>query len=120
MRLGDTIKELLEQQGLTQKEMAQILDISPSAFGNYVQNTREPDYHTLKRIADYFQVTTDFLLDYPDKSGLDHNERLLIHIFRSLTEDQQEFFLEQGKIFIRQNKKKRYSPSPGAESTEVC
>lgn len=119
MKLGDTIKELLDQQGLTQKEMAQILDISPSAFGNYVQNTREPDYHTLTRIADYFQVTTDFLLDHPDKSGLSHDERLLIHIFRSLSEEQQEFFLEQGKIFIRQNKKKRYSASQNAEKSEV-
>jgi len=119
MKLGDIIKELLEQQGLTQKEMAQILDISPSAFGNYVQNAREPDYQTLKRIADYFHVTVDFLLDHPDSSDLSHNERLLIHIFRSLSEDQQEFFLEQGKIFIRQNKKKRYSDSLETENSVV-
>ncbi len=104
--LGDVLKNLLEQHNITQKNLAKILNISPSTLGNYIQNTREPDYLTLIRIADYFQVSTDYLLNHNVKTELSHDEMLLIHIFRSLSEEQREFYLEQGSIFIRQNKKK--------------
>lgn len=91
---------------MTQKQLAKNLDLSPSALGNYIQGKREPDYETLIRIADYFQVTTDFLLGHRQTSNTTHREEFLLHIFRSLSKDQQEFYLEQGQIFIRQNRKK--------------
>lgn len=112
MKLGEVIKELLEQHNITQKQLAEALGISPSALGNYIQCRREPDYNTLICISDFFHVTTDYLLDHSVASALSHNEELLIHIFRSLSEEQKEFYLEQGKIFIRQNTKKELSVSP--------
>lgn len=111
MKLGEIIKELLDQQNITQKQLAESLDISPSTLGNYIQGLREPDYNTLIRIADHFHVTTDFLLNHSYEHKFTHEEELLIHIYRSLTKDQREFYLEQGKIFIRQNRKKGSSPS---------
>lgn len=112
MKFGEVIKELLEQHNITQKQMAKALDMSPSALGNYIQGRREPDYNTLICIADYFHVTTDYILAHPTATGLSHEEDLLIHIFRSLSKEQQEFYLEQGKIFIRQNAKKESFISP--------
>lgn len=109
MKLGEILKELLEQHNMTQRQLAKELNITPSALGNYIQNIREPDYNTLIRIADYFRVTTDFLLNRPVSTELTHNEELLLHIFRSLSNDQKEFYLEQGKIFINQNNKKTSS-----------
>ena len=114
MKLGDILKDLLELHSMTQKQLAEALDLSPSALGNYIQGTREPDYCTLIRIADYFCVTTDFLLSHSVKTETasqknSHQEELLLYIFRSLTDDQQEFYLEQGQIFLRQNKKKESS-----------
>ena len=49
---------------MTQKQLANALDLSPSVLGNYIQGTREPDFRTLIRAADYFHVTADFLLDH--------------------------------------------------------
>lgn len=106
MKLGEILKELLEQHDMTQKQLAQELAVTPSALGNYIRNVREPDYHTLIKIADYFHVTTDFLLNHSANGGLTHDEELLLHTFRKLSEDQQEFYLEQGKIFIKQNNRK--------------
>lgn len=117
MKLGDMIKELLDLHSMTQKQLAEALDLSPSALGNYIQGTREPDYSTLIRIADYFHVTTDFLLDHTvpaassDKKAARREEQLLL-IFRSLSNDQQEFYLEQGQIFLRQNRRKGSSFLP--------
>ena len=126
MKLGDVLKELLDLHGMTQKQLAEMLALSSSALGNYVQGTREPDYNTLIRIADYFQVTTDYLLDHSSKAGTpykeaSHREELLLHIFRSLTEEQQDFYLEQGQIFLRQNRKKESSllSSPRRDSEAV-
>lgn len=111
MNLGKNLRKLLEQYAITQKELAHKLDITPSAMGNYVQNTREPDYDTLIKIADFFHVTTDFLLGHPAGNKLTHEEELLLNTFRSLTNEQKEFYLEQGKIFIHQNNKKILSHS---------
>lgn len=111
MKLGDNIRNLLEQHNITQKHLAQELDITPAALGNYIHNTREPDYKTLMRIADYFQVSTDFLLCHPALSQITQEEEILLRIFRSLSAEQKELYLEQGKLFIKQNNKKRLSPS---------
>lgn len=125
MKLGDILKNLLDLHSMTQKQLAEALALSPSALGNYIQGTREPDYGTLIRMADYFAVSTDFLLDHsagPGASGqkLSHTEERLLHIFRSLTADQQDFYLEQGQIFLRQNRKKESSLlSPGRDKREV-
>lgn len=111
MNFGEILRELLEQHNITQKELAVKLAITPSALGNYVQGTREPDFNTLIKIAGYFGVSIDFLLGYDFfERDLTHKEVLLLHIFRCLTEEQQEFYLEQGKIFIKQNNKKTSYP----------
>lgn len=94
---------------MTQKQLANALDLSPSVLGNYIQGTREPDFRTPIRAADYFHVTADFLLDHHREESLSTNEELLLHIFRSLTLEQKEFYLEQGQIFLRQNRKKESS-----------
>ena len=45
MKLGDILKELLCLHDMTQKQLAEVLDLSPSALGNYIQGTglRDPD-----------------------------------------------------------------------------
>lgn len=106
MKLGDILKEFLEQNDMTQKELAQALDITPAALGNYVRNMREPDYDTLLKIADYFHVSTDSLLNHTFDSKLTRDEETLLELYRSLNPEQKEFYLEQGKIFIKQNKRK--------------
>ncbi len=112
MKFGELLKQLLDLNDMTQKQLANALDLSPSALGNYIQGTREPDFHTLIRIADYFHVTTDFLLNHREGEKISSDEELLLHIFRCLTAEQREFYLEQGQIFIRQNRKKESSLSP--------
>lgn len=59
---GDKLRELRKKKQITQKELALILKLSESTIGMYERNERQPDYDTLNRIANYFKVTTDFLL----------------------------------------------------------
>ncbi|MTI48256.1 MAG: helix-turn-helix transcriptional regulator [Firmicutes bacterium] len=55
-------KQLRNYCSLTQKEMAEILNLSPSTIGMYEQGRRVPDLYMLKEIIDNFNITADFLL----------------------------------------------------------
>lgn len=61
-KIGDRIKKLRIMRGLTQKDIATLLDVSPSTIGMYEQNRREPDISTLIRISEQFNVSMDYLL----------------------------------------------------------
>ena len=62
MKCGDIIVRLREEKGMQQKELAKALNIGSSRLSHYENNRREIDNETLVKIADYFSVTTDFLL----------------------------------------------------------
>lgn len=62
MLLCDRLKQLREQKGLLQQDMADLLGISKSAYGFYEQGKRRPDLDTLAALADYFHTTVDHLL----------------------------------------------------------
>lgn len=60
--IGDILKELREDKGLTQEDLAAILKISRTSISMYESNTNEPSLTTLVAIADFFNVSTDYLL----------------------------------------------------------
>lgn len=103
MSFGDNLRILIEERNLTQKELAKQLNLAPSTMGSYVQNTREPDFNTLKMIADYFGVSTDYLLDFNSNQTISPQENDLLRIFRSLSSAQKDICLEQCKVFVKIN-----------------
>lgn len=60
--LGMRIAALRHKAGLTQKQLANLLSVSPSAIGMYEQGRREPSADQLVAMAHLFGVTTDYLL----------------------------------------------------------
>lgn len=62
MTLGKRIKELREKKGYTQRALADLLSIGNSTLAMYEVDKREPDNDTLSKIADFFGVSTDYLL----------------------------------------------------------
>ena len=105
MKFGDVLRNLLDEKDISQKQFANSLNIAPSTLGNYIRNTREPDFDTLKLFADYFSVSIDYLLSYQSSIANNRTEDEMLRIFRSLTDYQQELYLEQGKGFIKLNQK---------------
>lgn len=106
MSLGEILRNLMDERDITQKKLADSLNVGASTLGNYIQNTREPDYDMLRALANYFNVSTDYLLEHEANENLSHHENELLRIFRALTCDQQELFIKQGKLFITHNNKK--------------
>ena len=60
--LGEQLKKLRCQKKLTQKQVAKCLNISPSTYGLREQGRNEPDLQRLLELADFFDVTVDYLL----------------------------------------------------------
>lgn len=61
------IKELRNEQHITQLKMALDLNMSQNTISRYENGEREPGIAELIRIADYFQVSVDYLLGRTDK-----------------------------------------------------
>mgnify|MGYP000727294931 CR=1 FL=1 len=108
MSFGDNLRALIEERDITQKELAKKLNIAPSTLGSYVQNVREPDFATLKNVCKFFlYVSTDYLLDHSVKECSTRQENELLRVFRSLSEEQQYICIEQSKVFMLVNQKRK-------------
>lgn len=97
----DNLKAIRNKKGVTQKEAADALGISPNTYKNYEQGMREPNNDMLCKLADYFQVSTDYLLGhapqlYPMKLLIaqgDTSHEALVKQFASLPEEGQALML---------------------------
>lgn len=58
----EKLKELRKQMGKTQADIARYLGISYQAYAHYEAGRRDPDPHSLNKLADYFGVSVDYLL----------------------------------------------------------
>lgn len=59
---GELLAELRQDKGLTQKQLGKILSVSTGTISNYENGVHYPDLENLIILADYFQVSTDYLL----------------------------------------------------------
>ena len=60
--IGEKIKELREKYNITQKELAEILFVTPQAISRWENGKVEPSLAMVVKIAKYFNVNTDELL----------------------------------------------------------
>ena len=69
MLFNEKLKELRKEKKLTQKELANILDVSTTCYAGYEQGYREPDFKILKKICLFFDVSADYLLGLEAETG---------------------------------------------------
>lgn len=85
------IKEIREQKGIKQKELAAAIGIAANTLSQYENEKREPDLVTIKKMAAALDVSIDALLGVKQEekpaddaiSGLSEYERKFIEWFRS-------------------------------------
>lgn len=56
-----SLKKLRLEKQLRQEDVADELNISRQALSKYERGEREPDYHMLIKLADYYEVSIDYL-----------------------------------------------------------
>ena len=69
--LNERIKQLRTERNLTQVDLAKRLSVSKQAVSNWENDNIQPSIEMLIRIADYFSVSTDYLLGLDDKKYLE-------------------------------------------------
>ena len=67
------LKGLRENAGLTQKEVVAHLNCTIAAYSRYELGLREPDFETILKLADLFDVTIDYLLGRTDDPNGNYN-----------------------------------------------
>lgn len=60
------LKELRKKRNISQLKLAMDLQLNQNAVSRYETGVREADYSTLIKIADYFDVSIDYLLERTD------------------------------------------------------
>ncbi|WP_433595159.1 helix-turn-helix domain-containing protein [Lysinibacillus xylanilyticus] len=68
--LGKRIKYLREKDKISQIEFAKKIGVSNAVLSRYESGDRKPDYDTLQLIADFFEVSIDYLLGRTDTPSL--------------------------------------------------
>lgn len=62
MKYGDVLRKLRTERGLSQKELTDRLIINRSTYARYETSSTQPDFETLSKLADFYNVSVDYLL----------------------------------------------------------
>lgn len=110
MTFGQRLLNLLYEHDISQKQLALELNIAPTTMNGYINNRREPDYKILKQIANYFHVSTDYLLGNQPSDSMDflppsltNHEIQLLYYYRELGSEQREIVDDLLKLMHKQN-----------------
>ena len=92
--LKDVLKYLRNRDGISQAELALRLGITPSAIGNYESGTRMPSSDIEEALADYFNVSLDFLRGIDsDRHGLSDEDKSILAAYHKADELTKEMVL---------------------------
>lgn len=111
--LKDTLKQLREQNNLTKKDLCEKTGISERAYITYEYGQREPKISVIKKLADFYGVSTDYILGRPNAKApkdpfdeietIDEMEKDLIKEWLNLDEKSRKSFLDVlRKIVIKE------------------
>ncbi len=118
--VGKKLKTIRKRYNLTQEGVADELGIARSTYSSYENDKRNPDYKMLIKLADYFNVSVDYLLDRTGKMedkerpvGVHDNKALekiidtLYCASSDLSEKDCNYLAEQIDQFVKYARKKR-------------
>lgn len=66
MKFGSILRELREEKDLLQVDLAKKLNITSQSLSQYELSKRMPDIEMINRLADFFNVSVDYLLGRTD------------------------------------------------------
>ncbi|HDR7611428.1 TPA: helix-turn-helix transcriptional regulator [Bacillus mycoides] len=106
--IGEKIKELRKNSKITQEQLGNAIGVSKMAVSYFEKGKKSPGRETLEKIADYFNVTTDYLLGRSEDPELNEEEnktvteegKNIMAIIESLPEDERKKAWEQLEMYV--------------------
>ena len=99
------LKMLRNKYNISQQKLADVIGVSQQSINKYENHNVEPDIATLKAMAAFFNTSIDFLVGFDKNETKITREDELLRLFSLMTKDQQDFYIEQGKVFAKLNNK---------------
>ena len=102
------LKTLREEYGISQQRLAEAIFVTQPSINKYENHNTEPEIEILKRIADYFDTTIDYLVGYSDQrykaehltqERLTPREARLLADFRALPGEKRECIEQVVRLF---------------------
>lgn len=96
----ENLKEARKTKKLTMQQAAELIGVSASSYQKYEYGINKPDIDTLRKIADVFGVTTDYLLgrepehDALASLGLETGEKSALEVYLKLPEDNRQVIID--------------------------
>ncbi len=98
------------KKGITQKELADFLQVSQQSISKYENGMREPDYETLIKMASFYDVSVDYLLGLTNvnnthkhsQQNLDKKFQRVINYYNRLNIENQDYILGEMIRLYRQ------------------
>lgn len=96
VNFGNTLKELRQKAGMTQKDLASKVGVTKSVISYYELSERSPSPEMLMKLAAIFHVSTDFLLGFQkqdtiDLSGLSGEDKMLVRTMVDTLRKKEEY-----------------------------
>ncbi|MBF0777854.1 helix-turn-helix domain-containing protein [Streptococcus cuniculi] len=120
MDIGTRIKELRKNLTLTQKEVAEALQVSQQALGDWENQKKKPTADKIEKIASFFSVSADYLLGKTDikksdEINLSDFELLYRKTSNNLSDEEKaqleidlkDFLLERERLFRERDEKRK-------------
>lgn len=107
------IRELRTKKNLTMKQLGDIVGVAESTISLYERGKRQPDFETLKHLADFFEVSIDYLLGAegekikPAVPELPSDEQEFLKRFKRLNESDKEAILDQMQFLWEYKNRKK-------------
>lgn len=103
---GDRLKELRKEHSLTQEEIGELCKVGKTTISNWENNITQPPFDIVKRLAQYFGVTADYLLGLNqndvnriDKLNIALREAGMIDNNENLNEEEIKLALDQARQY---------------------
>lgn len=104
------LSKLREEKNISQAKLGEIIGVTQPTINKYENHDNQPDFDTLKKIADYFETSVDYIVGHTDirrrieqteAYELNETEQKLIDSFRDLTPEQRQCILMTVKTFLK-------------------
>ncbi|WP_157800320.1 helix-turn-helix domain-containing protein [Sporolactobacillus pectinivorans] len=107
MDYGKRLKRLRESKNLSQQELADRLQLNRSTYARYELNQTQPDLETLRKIADFYDVSVDYIIERTNNKNPEKKPegRFFYDLDHASQEDLDE--LENYFQYMQERKKKR-------------
>ena len=116
------LKELREERNLTQNEVAMAINTSQSNIGRWEKGLNEPAAYYLIKLANLFEVSTDYLLGLsendtpafknPSTPTLPNDEKELLELYRQLPFESKQRLIARAEVMLEDTQEK--TPKHGA------